>query len=64
MNWDSLLNVPLEKWRDHGVNLCACSFRSDGTVTSFIAKVRGSSTKWYGWRKQTKDGETFEVEES
>lgn len=45
----SLLNVPGEQWRAHGVRLLAMSSGGNMLVNSFIASVRGR--RFYGFRK-------------
>jgi len=48
-NYNNLLNVPMEKWSEHGVKLLSCSANSDGTVNSFRAII--NKRKVYGYRK-------------
>lgn len=45
----SLLNVPPERWQDHGVRLLAMSSGGNMLVNSFIASIRGK--RFYGFRK-------------
>lgn len=48
-NFDKLLDVPMEQWREWGVKLLAASANSNGKVNSFFAKVKGREV--YGYRK-------------
>ncbi len=49
IDFNSLLDVPMEKWHGLGVKTTAVSATSNGLVNSFIATVNGR--KVYGYRK-------------
>lgn len=49
IDWNSLLDVPFEKWRAHGVSVKAVSAGPLGIVNSFLASYRGR--RYYGFRK-------------
>lgn len=49
-DWNILLTVPMEKWREHGVVLRAASISMDGLVNSFIARRIRHKQRWYGFR--------------
>lgn len=46
---NTLLNIPMEKWSEHGVRILSCSANSNGTVNSFRAII--NKRKVYGYRK-------------
>lgn len=50
INWDEMLNIPIEQWRGNGIKLLAASCNSDGEVNSFIAMV--NKQRVYGYRKR------------
>jgi hypothetical protein len=58
MNWDLLLNVPWEKWKQYGVTVWASSYNGDGIVNSFLASINGK--KFYGYRKYKQGHPVFE----
>lgn len=58
MNWNLLLNVPWDKWKEYGVLVWAASYNSDGIVNSFLATINGK--RFYGWRQYKKGTPHFQ----
>lgn len=47
--FNSLLNVPMEKWLERGVKIKSCSANSGGLINSCFAIMR--QTRYYVFRK-------------